>query len=189
MLSVPPDVRLDLGATAKAHTADRAAALVTDRLRTGVLVSLGGDIATAGVAPAGGWRIHVQDRPGEPATTVTLAAGGAIATSSTIGRRWRRGDRALHHVIDPRTCQPAEVVWRTATVAARRCVDANTATTATLVRGRPAVDWLRRRGLPSRLVAAGGEVVTIAGWPAEEPPPRAPIGWPAGVPHRAGGPR
>jgi thiamine biosynthesis lipoprotein len=53
-LGVPAGVSLDLGATARAFTADRAAALVADRLGVGVLVSVGGHVATAGRAPAGG---------------------------------------------------------------------------------------------------------------------------------------
>ncbi|WP_462187166.1 FAD:protein FMN transferase [Frankia sp. CcWB2] len=135
----------------------------------GVLVSLGGDVATAGNAPEGGWRIRVQDRPGEPACTVTLAAGSAVATSSTLGRRWRRGGRLLHHILDPRTCQPAPVVWRTATVAAASCLDANTASTAAIVRGSAAVGWPRRLGMPARLVAADSSIVTTAGWPDPSP--------------------
>ncbi|WP_261569128.1 FAD:protein FMN transferase [Frankia gtarii] len=165
MLTLPADVGLDLGATAKAHTADRCAALVAERLGTGVLVSLGGDIATAGPAPQGGWRVRVLDQPGEPECTIELPAGLAVATSSTLGRRWRRGNRLLHHVLDPRTCQPAPAVWRTVTVAAASCVDANTASTASIVRGPAAPGALRREGLAARLVDADGAVVTVAGWP------------------------
>jgi thiamine biosynthesis lipoprotein len=77
LLTVPPGIRLDLGATAKAFTADRCAELVAEALGVGVLVSLGGDIATAG--PSTGWRVLVQDGPSEPACTVVLPAGQAIA--------------------------------------------------------------------------------------------------------------
>jgi thiamine biosynthesis lipoprotein len=168
-LTVPAGVHLDLGATAKAHSADRCAALVAARLCTGVLVSLGGDIATAGSVPPGGWRVRVQDQPGEPSSRVILAAGGALATSSTIGRRWLREGRVLHHVLDPRTCRPAEQVWRTVTVAAPTCLMANTASTAALVKGAAAPGWLQALGLPARLVRADGSVLNVAGWPADEP--------------------
>jgi thiamine biosynthesis lipoprotein len=168
-LTVPAGVHLDLGATAKAHTADRCAALVAERLGVGVLVSLGGDLATAGGAPPRGWHVRAQDRPGEPASTVTLAAGGALATSSTIGRRWLREGRVLHHVLDPRTCRPAEPVWRTVSVAARTCLAANTASTACLVKGATATNWLQALGLPARLVRTDRSVLTVGGWPADEP--------------------
>ncbi len=168
-LTVPAGTRLDLGATAKAYAADAAAARVAARLGVGVLVSLGGDIATAAQSPPGGWQILVRDRPGDPQCTVAVPAGTAVATSSTVSRRWSRGGYPRHHIVDPRTGEPAEPVWRTATAAAARCVDANTATTAALVRGRGGVDWLRRTGLPSRLVGADLTVVTLNGWPSAEP--------------------
>jgi thiamine biosynthesis lipoprotein len=168
-LTVPPDVLLDLGSTAKAWTADRAAQTVADRLGVGVLVGLGGDLASAGPGPSGGWRVLVRDHDDDPSVVVTLPAGAAIATSSTRSRRWRSGGRELHHVIDPATSQPVAEVWRCVTVAARDCVTANTATTAALVQGRGAVASLRERGLPSRLIAADGAVTVLNDWPAEVP--------------------
>ncbi len=167
LLALPRGVRLDLGATAKAVAADRAAELVHRELGTGVLVSLGGDIATAGPAPAGGWQVHVQDRSDDPADQVSLPAGGAIATSSTASRRWRGADGPLHHIVDPRTGAPAEAVWRSVTVAADTCVRANAATTAALVRGLRAPAWLERLGYPARLVAADRSVRTVGAWPRE----------------------
>lgn len=164
ILTLPGDVDLDLGATAKARTADRCAAAVAARTGSGVLVSLGGDIATAGEGPDGGWRVLVQDQPGDPAQVVTLPAGHAIATSSTVSRQWRRGGRQLHHILDPRTCQPAEPVWRSVTVAATTCTEANTLSTAACVRGRTAPQWLRGLGVPARLVTQGRDVLTM-NWP------------------------
>lgn len=162
-LAMPLGLRLDLGATAKAFTADRCARLVAGECGGGVLVSVGGDIATAGPAPEGGWRVLVQDGPAEPACTVAIAAGTALATSSTISRRWRSGGRVLHHILDPRTCQPATPVWRTASVAAATCLEANTASTAALVRGHEAPERIHA---PARLVRADGTVLALGGWPA-----------------------
>ncbi|WP_243754265.1 FAD:protein FMN transferase [Labedaea rhizosphaerae] len=161
-LTVPEGVELDLGATAKAHAADVAAQLVAAVLDTGVLVSLGGDIATAGPAPEGGWRVLVRDQPDDPSCVLTMPAGRAIATSSTRSRGWRRGRAQLHHILDPRTCLPAKPVWRSVSAVAESCVDANTATTAALVHG---VDGPRRMRLAARFVALDKTVVTVAGWP------------------------
>ena len=153
-LTLPAGVRLDLGATAKAWAADRSAARITSRLGCGVLVSLGGDIAVAGPAPDGGWRIRVQDvtgAPGDPpAGPYALIAirDGGLATSSTAARRWQRGGDVLHHILDPRTGLPAEPVWRTVSVAAGSCADANAASTAAVIRGRRALGWLAQLGLP-----------------------------------------
>jgi thiamine biosynthesis lipoprotein ApbE len=173
-LTVPAGAELDLGATVKGWAADRAAQRIAGELGCGVLVSLGGDTAVAGEAPGDGWRIRVQDRtalPGEPAVgpsqVVTIRDGG-LATSSTSARRWRRGGDVLHHILDPRTGQPAAPVWRTVSVAAATCADANTAATAAVIRGRQALPWLTSLRLPARLVALDGTVQTLAGWPADD---------------------
>jgi thiamine biosynthesis lipoprotein len=172
-LRIPPGVHVDLGATAKAWTADRAAAAIAAGTGAGCLVSLGGDIAVAGPAPEGGWRIRVEDVTGSPdapptgpSTVVTLTEGG-LATSSTRARRWRRGDVELHHLVDPRTGLPPAPVWRTVSVAAGSCVDANTASTAAVVRGDRAPAWLGGLRLPARLVGTDGRVRTTGGWPDE----------------------
>ncbi|HSP36983.1 MAG TPA: FAD:protein FMN transferase [Frankiaceae bacterium] len=167
---VPPGTLLDLGATAKAWAADRCAGQIVARFGGGVLVSLGGDIATAGAAPSGGWSIQVQDRPDAPnesSITVRLPGGSALATSSTSSRSWIAGRTRMHHVLDPRSLRPVPAVWRYVSVAAADCVTANTASTAALVRGRAAPDWLAGLGLPARLVAADGAVVRVGSWPSE----------------------
>jgi len=163
-LSVPTGMLLDLGATAKAAAADRAAALVSLRLGVGVLVALGGDIATAGPGPDGGWRVLVQDRPGDPNCVVRLPAGAAIATSSTAGRTWGRPGELLHHILDPRTGRPAPAVWRTVSVAAFSCLRANTLSTAAVVRGHDAPTLLSN--VPSRLVTPDLDVLRLGGWPS-----------------------
>jgi thiamine biosynthesis lipoprotein ApbE len=161
----PSDVRLDLGATAKALAADRAAAAAHSASGTGVLVSLGGDIAVAGEAPSGGWAVALlDDHASEGSDVVVAIESGGLATSSTTVRRWRRGGHDVHHILDPRTGASCRVVWRTVTVAARSCVAANTASTAAIVLGSAAPRWLARRRLPARLVSAGGAALAVGGW-------------------------
>ncbi len=164
-LTVPEGIGLDLGATAKARAADLCAAAVSTKLGTGALVSLGGDIATAGPAPDGGWRILVSDGTGQPEAKIALASGSAVATSSTIRRAWMHAGQPVHHILDPVTQLPAEPVWRTVTVAADSCLDANILTTAAMVRGLAARSWLAGLGVAARLVTASGEVVALGGWP------------------------
>jgi thiamine biosynthesis lipoprotein len=167
---IPAGMRLDLGATAKALCADRAADRIATAVGAGALVSLGGDIAVAGPVPEGGWAIHVTDdhRSGSdaPGQTVAISTGG-LATSSTTTRRWRHRERTMHHILDPATGAPAEGPWRTVSVAAATCVDANTASTAAIVLGERAVEWLRRQQLAARLVGHDGHVLTVGGWPEE----------------------
>jgi thiamine biosynthesis lipoprotein len=167
---LPAGVELDLGATAKALAADRIAVNAAAAAGCGVLVGLGGDVRVAGPAPAGGWRLAVGDDHvealAEPDSIVTIASG-AIATSGTAVRTWRRAGRVVHHIVDPRTGDAAATCWRTVSVAAATCVDANTASTAAIVMGTQAPTWLDQCGLPARLVATDGTVTTTAGWAAE----------------------
>jgi thiamine biosynthesis lipoprotein len=171
-LAVRPGVRLDLGATAKALCADRAAARAARAACVGVLVSLGGDIAVAGEVPEGGWRVRVTDRADsrpdglEPGQTVTVRTGG-MATSGTSARRWARAGATVHHLIDPRSGPPAAERWRTVTVAAPSCVAANVASTAAIILGDDAVAWLEEWGHDARLVAPSGEVTRTGAWPTE----------------------
>lgn len=171
LLELPGDVLLDLGATAKARTADLAAARVADALGVGVLVELGGDVSTAGPADdpsrRGGWQVLVRDTSDDPSCQVTLAGGSALATSSTVRRAWRRGGDVRHHILDPRTAAPAAPVWRSVTVGASTCVEANTASTAAIVLGRKAARWLSERGYTARLVDQQQRVVRVGGWPEE----------------------
>jgi thiamine biosynthesis lipoprotein ApbE len=166
-VAVPRGVRIDLGATAKALAADQGARAIHHATGAGTLVSLGGDIALCGEAPAGGWPVRVTDDHRDVAgegETIGLREGG-LATSSTTVRRWESGAGPRHHILDPRRAAPAEEVWRTVSVAAATCVDANIASTAAIVRGRRAPGWLADAGLPARLVSGGGEIVHVGDWP------------------------
>jgi FAD:protein FMN transferase len=170
LLLAPHGCELDLGASAKAFAADRAATSVAAATGSGVLVSLGGDVAVAGEPPPGGWPIRIAEDHAAPLDAPGPVVGlerGGIATSSTAVRRWRTDRGEAHHVIDPRTGRPARTPWRTVTVAARTCLDANVAATAALVLGHDAPEWLRQRRLPARLVARDGSLLHVGGWPAE----------------------
>jgi thiamine biosynthesis lipoprotein ApbE len=167
---IPSGVELDLGATAKALASDLAAKAAAEVVAGGgVLVSLGGDIAVAGEAPIGGWPVQVSEDSGAPVDereeTVSINDGG-VATSSTTVRHWTRGGVVLHHIIDPATGLPVDGPWRTATVAAATCVDANIASTAAVVMGHNALPWLERQGLAARLVGQDGRIERTARWPA-----------------------
>ncbi len=166
---LPVGVTLDLGATAKALAADMAAQAAATAAGCGVLVGLCGDIAVAGAAPEGGWKIRVTDdhREGEaPGQTIAIASGG-IATSSVTVRRSGHGAESVHHLIDPATGRPARGPWRTVSVTAGNCLDANVASTAAIILGEAAPDWLVAHGMPARLVGHDGGVQHLGGWPAE----------------------
>jgi thiamine biosynthesis lipoprotein len=165
---VPRGVELDFGATAKALCADRAARAIANATGTGVLVSLGGDVAIDGPPPREGWTLLIADDHAAATNTDgehIVVRNGGVATSGTTVRRWWRGVQELHHLIDPETGRPARERWRTVSVAAGSCVDANIASTAAIVLGARAPAWLEARGLPARLVSPDGAILRLAGWP------------------------
>ena len=159
LLRLPPGIRLDLGATAKGVGADRAVRAVmaaTGSARRcagqpGRRHRRGRDAAAGRLAGHRGRGAGPGRRAARPARgqLVRLAAG-AVATSSVTVRRWRRGSTVLHHIVDPRTGRPADGPWRTATVAAATCADANAASTAAIVAGARA-----RTGWPRRVCRSG----------------------------------
>jgi thiamine biosynthesis lipoprotein len=164
-----PGVMLDLGATAKARASDLASLAAARVIRKGgVLVSLGGDIAVAGESPTEGWTIQVSE---DSAMTVRAEEEkiaiwqGGVATSSIKARRWKWGGQEWQHIFDPRTGLPAQGRWRTASVVASRCVDANVAATAALIMDEAAIAWLNKQQLAARLVGRDGQVVRLGGWP------------------------
>jgi thiamine biosynthesis lipoprotein len=164
---IPTGCALDLGSTAKAWASDLVATSIADELGCGTLVSLGGDIATAGPAAALAWPVAISEGPDDPAEQLVGLGGGGLATSSSRVRRWTSGDVDRHHLVDPRTGRPATGPWRTVTATGPTCIAANTASTAAIVLGYSAVAWLSERGVDARLVDHDGHVHTTGRWPAQ----------------------
>jgi thiamine biosynthesis lipoprotein len=168
---IPRGVRLDLGSTAKAMAADRAAARIARTLGRGVLVSLGGDVAVSGPCPPGGWAVGIARESAAPADEVDQVVAithGGLASSATSVRTWKSGDRQVHHILDPRTGDAAAPYWVLVSATGASCVDANLVTTAAIVWGREALDRLAGFEQSVRLVRADGEVFSVNGWPLEQ---------------------
>jgi thiamine biosynthesis lipoprotein len=168
-VTLPPGAALDLGATAKALAADRAAAAIHERAGCGVLVSLGGDVSVAGPPPADGFAVGIADActAQRHEQAVAIHTGG-LASSGTGVRRWRLGTHRVHHIVDPGTGLPAVEHWSTVTTTAASCVHANAAATAAVVMGAAAVEWLEGLRMPARLVRVDGSVVCTSRWPASD---------------------
>ena len=171
---VPAGARLDFGSVAQSFAADRAAELAAGRTACGVLVDIGGSVAAAGRVPLNGWPVPVDDGIQPPGRPFTLRKHGGVATSSIVARPTPLAStRAAPHIVDPRSGRPVHGPWRTVSVAAGNCVDADTASIAAIVRGHDAPDWLTSLGLPARLVHVDGWAITVAGWPADPDEPAA----------------
>jgi len=166
-----PGVHVDLGASAKALVADRAAARIAGALGTGVLVGVGGDVAVAGPAPDDGWAVGIAPDSAAAPDQVHQVVGidrGAVATSSTAVRVWSVGGLPRHHIVDPATGTCAAAHWSLVSAFAASCVEANAASTAAVVWGSDAPRRLVALGHPARLVDRHGRVLTLNGWPADD---------------------
>jgi thiamine biosynthesis lipoprotein len=114
-----PGASLDLGGIAKGWIAEQAAAILAE-FSPVCAVDAGGDMYLSGL-PKGmsGWPIALEDpqNPGEVLTILNIPPG-AVATSSVAKRTWKQGEKQRHHLIDPRTGEPAETDWLSVTVIA-----------------------------------------------------------------------
>jgi len=163
-ITTPAGVVLDFGATAKAHAADMIARLLALQLPGGFLVNLGGDLATSGATPEGGWRVGIEAADGSTREVISIAHQ-AVATSSTQLRTWATSTGGAHHIIDPRSGRTAVPAWAHVTCVAVTALEANTASTAAIVLGEDAVAWLSSHGVAARLERPDGSVVCTTGWP------------------------
>jgi thiamine biosynthesis lipoprotein len=167
---IPRGVHLDLGSSAKALAADRAAAHIAGELGSGVLVSVGGDVAVVGPPPDGGWAVGVaveSSTPADEVDQVVAVRQGGLASSSTSVRNWTAGMRTVHHIVDPRTGDCASPYWTLVSATGASCVEANAITTAAVVWGERALQLLAPFGQAVRLVRHDGRVFSLNGWPAE----------------------
>jgi thiamine biosynthesis lipoprotein len=170
---IPRGVRLDLGSSAKAFAADRAANLICNAVGSGVLVSLGGDIAVAGPPPPGGWAVGIAVDSATPVDRVTHVVAihcGGLASSSTAVRTWNSGARRVHHIIDPASGDCVAPYWTLVSATGESCVAANAVTTAAIVWGEDAESHLIPFGQAVRMVRHDGRIFSFNGWPAEVAP-------------------
>lgn len=149
-------VRLDLGGIGKGYACERAAEVLA--LAGPCLVNAGGDIATR----AGGWTVAVETA-GEP-LTLELSGSSALATSGRDSRRWRRGGRELHHLIDPETREPSGSDLLRVTAVAPDAVEAEVTAKALFLAGsEAAAAEADAEGIPAVLVTEDGRTILAGG--------------------------
>jgi thiamine biosynthesis lipoprotein len=172
-VDLPGDLALDLGGIAKGWTVDHVALALAPL--GPVLVDAGGDLRVVGTVDGELWPVGVQEpfTPERDRALVRLRCG-ALATSSIGGRRWQRGDRMLHHVIDPRTGTSADTDLYAVTVYAPDATTADVAAKVVLVLGSGAATaYLLKRGLSALLTATDGREMVVGDFPHQEVVPHA----------------
>jgi FAD:protein FMN transferase len=164
---VVPDAPLDMGGIGKGLALRWAAAAALEALPrgAGLLLEAGGDIVQAGVPPADGWLVGIDDPVAEPGSdagplAVLTVRAGAVATSSIAVRNWVGPDgRPVHHLVDPVTDEPARTGLIAVTVAAPDPAWAEVWTKALFLAGRATIgDEARGRGIAAWWVDDRGRV-------------------------------
>jgi thiamine biosynthesis lipoprotein len=162
LVLVPLGVALDLGGIGKGRAADVVADAVLAEGADGVCVNVGGDLRVGGEAPDGErWWIAVADElaPDDSLGRIEIADGG-VATSTPHRRTWTRGERDVHHLIDPRTGQPAESGLASVTVHARTAAWAEVLAKAAYVAGAAeGIELLRDLGGEGLFLTDDGDVL------------------------------
>jgi thiamine biosynthesis lipoprotein len=165
-ITLPPGCALDLGGIAKGMAVDASLELLSALGIETALVSAGGDLAVRSPRPdSRTWPIAV----GEGGDQILPLQSGALATSSSVRRRWLQGGRQRHHLLDPRTGESARTGLREVTVAAATCTQAEVAAKAIFVLG-PSLGpaFAERHGLAARLVHEDGRRIIAGAWPAAD---------------------
>jgi thiamine biosynthesis lipoprotein len=133
-IRLPADLQIDLGGIAKGWIAEQAARLLS-QYATSCAVNAGGDMFLIGY-PHGQdyWEVGLED-PRDPQVDITLLLlqEGAVATSSVVKRAWKQGNISRHHLINPRTGEPAITSWLSVTVLAPHASAAETFAKAFLI--------------------------------------------------------
>lgn len=162
---LPRGVRIDLGGIGKGYAVDSAARMLADL--GPFLIDAGGDIFAAGSGLDGnGWYIGIADPAGaEQDLALVRLRDQAIATSATTSRRWRRGDRWLHHLIDPRDDAPAATGITSVSVIKTSATAADVfAKTALILGSNKGREFLIRQACAAIIVLDTGVTISTPGW-------------------------
>ncbi len=157
-IRLPEGQRIDLGGIAKGWIAERAAQSLT-RYARACVVDAGGDIFACGRPENGqGWTVSLED-PFDVTRDVAILniEPGAVATSTTVKRRWSQAGQERHHLIDPRTRKPAQTSWVSVTVIADHAAKAEVVAKALLIGGPKSAESIMRRFPSATYIAVDRE--------------------------------
>lgn len=162
---LPAGLGLDPGGIGKGLAADLVVAELIAAGAEGACVNLGGDVRVQGVAPDGGaWTVSI-DHPSRPEALALIGlTDGAVATSTTLRRRWSVGGEERHHLIDPRTGAPSTSDIAFVSVVGGSAWEAEVLAKAVLLRGGPhPFDLVDGTGAHALVVDGDGRVAASSG--------------------------
>lgn len=166
--TIPADVKVDLGGIAKGFTSDRVMTLFAENGVESGIISLGGNVQALGTKPDGSlWRVGIQNPAEKNSIIATLEiADKAVITSGGYQRYFEQDGITYHHIIDPRTGQPADSGLSSVTIVSDDGTLADGLSTALFVMGKDAAleFWRNHRDeFDAVLVDDAGCVTITAG--------------------------
>ncbi len=164
-----PGMALDLGAIAKGFAADEAGAVLRKHGVTSASIDLGGNVLVVGSRPDGSpWRVGIQDpwRPRGATVATVVVRDAAVVSSGSYERYFESGGVRYHHILDPDTGRPADAGVVSATVIARKALDADALSTIVFLLG--SANGLRLldelgSGVQGIVITEGREVIVSSG--------------------------
>jgi thiamine biosynthesis lipoprotein len=162
---LPTGTGFDPGGIGKGLAADLVCAELLAAGAEGACINLGGDVRVAGTAPDGGaWTIAVEHPWSVRPLTFVGLLDGAVATSTTLRRRWRTGGEIRHHLIDPQTGLPSASDVALATIIAAEAWMAEVVAKAVLLAGAThPFDLIDGTGVEGLIVDGKGRVIGSQG--------------------------
>ena len=129
---------LDFGGAAKGVALDEAAAALQSATIDAALLTAGSTTVTFGEKPDGEpWRVGIEDPRDPDAVIATVEAPSAVtvSTSGDYQRYFEVDGVRYHHILDPRTGQPAHGIRSLTVVGANDGLDSDILSTALFVMG------------------------------------------------------
>lgn len=167
-VTLPADVRLDLGGIAKGFTSARVMQVFAENGVTSGIISLGGNVQTLGTKPDGSlWRVGIQD-PNDPNSlfAVVEVSDEAVITSGAYQRYFEQDGIHYHHIIDPRTGYPANNGLISVTIISPDGTLADALSTSLFIMGpeQAAAFWQNHKDqFDAILMTDSGEVLVTSG--------------------------
>lgn len=167
-VTLPEDVKLDLGGIAKGFTSARVMEVFKNSGVTSGIISLGGNVQTLGTKPDEKlWRVGIQDPNDLNAMfAVVEVSDEAVITSGAYQRYFEENGVHYHHIIDPRTGYPAESGLTSVTIISPDGTLADALSTSLFIMGPDDASafWQNHRDkFEAIMMTENGEVLVTSG--------------------------
>jgi len=165
VVRLPRGTGFDPGGIGKGLAADIVAEELQAAGARGACVNLGGDLRVFGTNPQGkAWTVAVEHPLYDAPITRVGMANGAVATSTTLRRRWLVDGQVRHHLIDPLAGHPSTSDLTFVTIVAGFAWAAEVLAKAVLLRGTTHhFELLAATGAQALAIDNDGRVFTTPG--------------------------